>query len=75
MADGADPLAIVPCVSKVKMDKCSAVPPQLSKVLSFALLKGACVPPNVYVACSKSGSLALLQVLSIHRLIAWRWIT
>ena len=48
------------------MEKSPAVPPHLTKVLSFALLKGACVPPNVYVACSKSGSLALLQVLSTH---------
>ena len=61
-ADGAEQLAVVTCVSKVKMERCPAVPPHLSKVRSFALLRTAPMPPNVYVACSKGSSLAILQV-------------
>jgi hypothetical protein len=61
-ADGAEQLAAVTCVSKVKMERCAAVPPHLSKVRSFALLRTAPMPPNVYVACSKGSSLAILQV-------------
>ena len=62
VSEGAEQLSMVACVSKVKMDRCPAVPAHLARVLSFALLKSACMPPNVYVSCCKTGSLAILQV-------------
>lgn len=57
-----DSLASVTCVSKVKMEKCSSVPSHFQKVVSFALLKCAYFPPNVYAAVSKTNGIAILQV-------------
>lgn len=54
----------VGCISKGKIDK-SGLPSHLSKIQSFALLKSAYLPPCTYITCSKTHSIAILQVFPL----------